>query len=171
MPGSNPETKPWVISKFFEYDLLSSTVLDVGPGFGTYSDLLKSNGLNIIIDAVEIWQPYIEKYSLSTKYREVFNKDIRNHDNFNYDVVIYGDILEHMSKDDAITVWENTSKSANNAVITIPIIHYPQGESEGNPYEAHIKDDWTHEEVLDTFSSIKEFWVGGETAAYWARFN
>lgn len=171
MPGSHPETKPWVVNKFIEFNLLSSNVLDVGPGFGTFSDVLKSNGYAGSIDAVEIWQPYIDKYSLNSKYNKIYNEDIRNWKNFNYDVVLYGDILEHMSKEDAILVWENTKKYAKNAVITIPIIHYPQGASEGNPYEEHVKDDWTHEEVIETFDSIIDSWVGVQTAAYWGRFN
>jgi len=59
---------------------------------------------------------------------------------------------------------------ARHALIAIPIIHFPQGEEYGNPFERHVKDDWTHQEVLDTFPYITEYTVGQVTGAYWAVF-
>lgn len=171
MPGSNPETKPWIVNKVISNNLLESSILDVGPGFGTYADVLHQNGFVGKIDAVEVWNPYIQKYSLNTKYKNVFNDDIRNWNDFNYDLIIYGDVLEHVSKDDAIEIWNKTSKYAKYAVIAIPIIHYPQGEYDGNPYEAHIKDDWSHEEMISTFNFINDYFIGTETGAYWAEFE
>lgn len=42
-------------------------------------------------------------------------------------------------------------------IVCIPIIHYPQGEFEGNPYEAHVKDDWSVEEFVSTFDNIVSY--------------
>ena len=45
-----------------------STILDVGPGEGTYYNLLNDYFTNM--DAVEVWEPYINQYNLRNKSRE-----------------------------------------------------------------------------------------------------
>jgi len=168
MGTSHPESRPWAVNQILSVD--PNFILDIGAGSGTYADALKENNYTGTIDAVEVWPQYIEKYFLKKKYRFVYNEDVRQFKNFDYDVVIFGDILEHMTKDEAIKVWEKVSSQADYALIAIPIIHYHQGEIDGNPYERHIKDDWTHEEVLDTFSNITSSWTGDVVGAYWAKF-
>lgn len=155
MPSSVPENKPWTLNKLFE--MSPKTILDVGAGNGTYVNLIKDIRKSVKIDAIEVWEPYIDLYELRLKYDNVFMKDVREHDDFAYDVVIFGDVLEHMSKEDAIAVWNKASKQAKYAIISIPIIHMPQGHEHGNPYEEHIKDDWTTEEVLESFSHISAY--------------
>lgn len=167
---SHPETKPWIMQKIKKYK--PKTILDVGAGSGTYADLLMQNRyIGAKIDAVEVWQPYIEEFRLNQKYRKVYDVDIRDFDRYNHDLVIFGDILEHMSLDDALKVWDTASKYCAHAVISIPIIHYHQGEINDNPYEVHVKDDWSHEEVLQMFSHINDSWQGEITGAYWANFR
>lgn len=169
MGTSHPETKPWILNKILENDVYK--ILDVGAGSGTYFDYFSSNGYQFKIDAVEIWKPYIEEFKLNNKYSRVYEADVRDHDNFNYDLVIFGDILEHMTKEEALDVWELASRSAKHAVIAIPIIHYHQHAINGNPYEEHVKEDWSHQEVLDTFPHIVDSWQGEITGAYWADFR
>lgn len=169
MGTSHPESRGWIIRKIRASK--ASTILDIGAGSGTYADALRRNGYNrAAVDALEVWVPYIEEFNLHSKYRNVFNEDVRLWDNFAYDVVIFGDILEHMSKKQAIQVWEKVSQQAKHAVIAIPIIHYHQDEINGNPYEKHVKDDWSHEEVLATFPHIIDHWQGNIVGAYWAKF-
>jgi len=168
MPTSHPETKPWIIEKIINSPI--ETVLDVGAGIGNYSDLLSAAGWSGKITALEVWEPYIEKYNLKEKYELVINLDVRNNTDYRYDLVIFGDILEHMTKEDAIKVWKSAGEQAKYAVIAIPTTHYPQGHLEHNPYEEHIKDDWTVEEVLNTFSNITDHWNGEVTGAFWAEF-
>jgi phospholipid N-methyltransferase len=169
MGTSHPESRPWVISQI--RSLKPKTILDVGAGSGTYQyEIFKSGYTRAKMDAIEVWEPYIEEYELEKKYSNVFNVDVREWNNFDYDLVIFGDILEHMSKEDALKVWENTSLQARCAIISIPIIHYHQGAINNNPYEEHVKDDWTSEEVLDSFSHIQKYWVGDVVGSYLAIF-
>jgi 2-polyprenyl-3-methyl-5-hydroxy-6-metoxy-1,4-benzoquinol methylase len=42
MPRSHPETKPWIIEKINSVQV--KTILDVGAGVGTYSNLLADAG-------------------------------------------------------------------------------------------------------------------------------
>lgn len=153
--NSMPEGKPYAIEKIVEINPI--TVLDVGAGRGTYATILYPYLPKTIFDAVEIWEPYINQFELNKKYRNIFITDVREHKNFKYDLIIFGDILEHMPMDDAIKVWENASKEANFGLISIPIIHMPQDEIDGNPYEIHEEEDWSTDLVLKKFHSIVEY--------------
>lgn len=166
MGTSHPETKPWIMEKIKSVG--AKSILDVGAGAGNYAEWLGKNGYAGDLDALEVWKPYIDKYELWKKYDNIFEADVREWDNFNYDVVILGDILEHMTKEEALDVWAAVALQAKYAVIAIPIIHYHQGELDGNPYEVHVKEDWSHEEVLNTFPGIADSWEGHITGAYWA---
>lgn len=141
-----------------------STVLDVGPGRGTYARVLAP--LSLTMDAVEIWQPYIARYQLRSKYRIVTVRDIRKWRKFDYDLVIFGDVLEHMTRAEALVVWARAKSQARWVMMSVPIIHYPQEASHGNPHEEHVQEhmqpadiradygpfvaDWTYE-VTGTF--------------------
>jgi len=170
MPYSDPANKPWTAEKIKEINPRS--VLDVGAGAGAYLDLIREHlGYEVYVEAVEVWEPYIKEFNLESRYGAVWNKDVREWKTFPYDLVIFGDILEHMTKEEAIELWDKVSKTARYAIISIPIIHYPQGHEHGNPYEEHVKDDWSSEEILETFSNIKEYKEFDITGVYIARFK
>jgi hypothetical protein len=126
----------------------SLRVLDVGAGCGTYSNLYRSR-LKGKWTGIEIWEPYVEKFQLTTKYDTLA---IENAMEFlahmatgSFDIIFIGDMLEHLTKADALIAlmhvvrllatdmhWEGL------AFVSVPIGSYPQGEYEGNPYEAHL---------------------------------
>lgn len=169
MPGSANEGKEYAAQFIINNNI--KTCLDVGPGWGTYSLLIKKYRYEIEqLDCVEIWAPYVEKYNLRDLYDNVYIDDIRKWNNFNYDLIILGDVLEHMSKEDAVMVWDKVKSSAKHAIISIPIIHLPQGEWDNNPFETHVKDDWSVSEVLDTFDGIKEHQVFPVVGVFLATF-
>jgi SAM-dependent methyltransferase len=170
MPYSDFDGKDEIVSWVRANDI--KTVLDVGAGAGTYAILFKENNITLKqIDGVEIWEPYLNRYVLKEHYTNIFLSDIRDWGDFTYDLVIFGDVLEHMSKEDAISLWDRTSKSAKYAIISIPIVHLPQGAWEGNHYEKHVKDDWTTSEVLDTFSNIVEYFEFDVIGVFFAIFT
>lgn len=169
MPGSSKENKSWMIDKIKE--IRPKTVLDVGAGNGNIADLIKDTFSDSIeIDGLEVWAPYIEDFNLRSKYRNVFNADARSFDSWNYDLVIFGDVLEHMKEQEARDLWAKASKYAKNIIITIPIIHYPQGEHFGNPYEIHQEEDWNTKRVLNAFPGIVNYKQFRVTGAYLAKF-
>lgn len=137
-----------------------NNILDIGAGSGTYYKLL-SPIKKFKWTAVEGWNSYIKEFNLSEMYDEIYNEDVRNFVwKEKYDLVIAGDILEHMSKQDAEILVEKILDNSNTLIISIPITHMPQEEINGNPYEFHVKDDWSHQEVLDAWGRyIKEFWI------------
>ena len=170
MPHSDGSTKPWSMEQILK--IQPKTILDCGTGSGIYSDLIRDQVRHECrLDGIEVWQPYIDEYLLEKKYDNLIKVDVREHNDFNYDLVIFGDILEHMSKEDALSLWDKVSKQAKYALIAIPIIHYPQGPAFGNPYEIHVKDDWSVAEVWDSFPYLIDHKVFDITAAFFAKFD
>jgi len=168
MPGSLPENKYIVVNWFNE--IKPRLILDIGPGKGTYSMLLrKCKPIEDIQKwtCVEIFEPYIEKYDLKSKYEHIINTDIKIVD-FNvlpkYDLIIAGDILEHLEKSEAICLIERLKKHTKNLIVSIPIVDYPQGPSEGNIYESHLCS-FTHEEMDILMQSYRK--LTGETLGYY----
>ena len=71
-----------------------------------------------------------------------------------FDLVIFGDVIEHMTRTDAIYCVNRLCSS--RALISIPIGECPQDPTEENPYEAHLAT-WETEEVLATFPVIDHY--------------
>jgi 2-polyprenyl-3-methyl-5-hydroxy-6-metoxy-1,4-benzoquinol methylase len=170
MGFSDPTNKPWTQEKIIE--LKPTTVLDVGAGQGVYLDLIRQGlGAGVIVNAVEVWQPYIDQFDLENRYDKLFAMDVRDLTNFAYDLVILGDVLEHMSEDSAVELWDRISQQARHAIISIPIIHYHQDAINGNPYEVHVEEDWNTERVLKTFKGIIEHKEFPVTGVFIAKFD
>ena len=169
MPYSHPENIEWVKEVLLK--LNPKTITDVGPGAGKYGSLIKEVLPESHTTCVEIWAPYVERFNLGEIYDSVVISDARIYQNWNCDLVILGDVLEHMSEEEALSLWHKISQIAKYALIAIPIIHYPQGASEGNPFEAHVDDHWTHERVIAAFPQITEQQVFGITGSYLANFS
>jgi cyclopropane fatty-acyl-phospholipid synthase-like methyltransferase len=167
MPMSSAEGKDWTRERV---TALASerpvSVLDIGPGVGTYAKLLAGEYVSRII-GVEIYEPYVTTYRLRDYYDEIILGDAREVELPAADVVILGDVAEHMTEADALRLWKRAGDAAARAVyLSIPIVHYPQGEIEGNPHEHHVVEDWNHEKVLASFDGIGEWWLGSEVGVY-----
>ena len=138
MPYSSVEGKGFV--RDFLADKWLLQIVDVGPGAGAYRELLR--GHDAWWTAVEIWAPYVTQFGLREKYNEVVISDVAWIDwdlLGNIDLVIFGDVLEHMKYEDASQVVARAVSRSKYVVIALPIIHYPQGTEMGNPYEAHVQ--------------------------------
>jgi hypothetical protein len=169
MPFSDVDTKPWSVAKIFGSN--PKRILDVGTGSGIWVQWLRFNGFDGIVNGIEIWEPYVERFNLRDQYSKLFVTDARTWTDYDYDVVILGDVVEHMSKDDAVALIDKIAGQARFALIAIPIVHFIQGPEYGNPYETHVKDDWSHKEMLATFPQIVDFAQFEETGAYWLEFE
>lgn len=137
MPWSADENRDWVLSHVRKTD----RVLDVGAGAGIWSDLLRPRVSEI--SAVEIFEPYIERFGLEQKYDKIYVGDFKDlvipYGYFN--TVILGDVLEHFEMEDALKVWEKSRLIAGpggKVLLSTPIVDWPQGPEEGNIHEAHL---------------------------------
>lgn len=145
-------------------------IWDMGAGEGTYRDLMWDDGPDSVWIAVEIWKPYIEEFELKRDYHMVINDDIRNYPfagvaDSQYDLAIFGDVLEHMPEDDARKLILEAKKYFRYILVSIPIVHAPQGEVNGNPYEAHLKH-WTFDEMHAAMGYCMAF-KGHTIGLYW----
>lgn len=152
MPRSLIEGKDWISQEVAS--LNPATLLDVGPGEGTYSDLLRGVTPGALWSCVEIFEPYVELFELRRKYDVVHIGDIRSFRwRTRYDVVILGDVLEHLTLADALRVWASAREHARYVVLSIPIVEYPQGAYCGNVHETHLQV-WSHESVIAHLDGI-----------------
>ncbi len=167
MPMSSSEGKSWTRDRVHALGSERPvSVLDIGPGVGTYAKLLAGQQLSRIT-GVEIWEPYVETYRLHEYYDEIILGDARTVDLPTADVVIIGDVAEHMTEADAVALWAKCCAAATRAAyLSIPIVHYPQHEIEGNPHEIHVDEDWNHERVLSSFEGIGAWELGSEVGVY-----
>ena len=127
-------------------------ILDVGAGCGNYYNLL-GNFYNKI-DAVEIFEPNIKNYELENKYRKVYNIDICNFKYDFYDIIIFGDIIEHLSVKEAQDVLKYAFERCEEMIVAVPYM-CEQGEYGGNVYEIHKQDDLTKENILERYPMLK----------------
>ena len=156
MPKSNYGCKRWSKAMLTALNNIAplKRIIDVGPGIGTYTSF-RQPGQQWV--GVEVWAPYVRTYELEKKYDQVVVADIRYLDWSQFtpvDVVIFGDILEHMAKEEAVKVVDRALRVARVALISVPVVESIQDELEGNPFERHVKTDWTNEEVWNTFPDI-----------------
>lgn len=142
-------------------------ICDIGPGQGTYYHILKEDIPESHWTGVEAFMPYINQFNLTHFYDVIKNKDIRRFiPTEEYDLVIAGDVLEHMTKEQAIEVVNKFKPLCKFFLISIPIIHWPQAAINNNPFEVHVKDDWSDAEIRETFDNILYSFVGSHIGVY-----
>jgi len=175
MPTSDAEGKDWSLERFRFH--LPNTVTDVGPGEGTYARLFRPEHEGVWWTAVEIFRPYIRMYKLkSTKTRQMYDEihvdDVRESEGhlFHRDLVIFGDVLEHVERDDAVALLERTvAAGAWNILVSVPIVESVQGEVDGNPHEAHLHqwDPDDMDQVLAGLDGRVESMRGSTLGVWW----
>jgi len=175
MPTSDAEGKDWSLEKFRYH--LPNTVCDVGPGEGTYAKLFRPVHEGVWWTGIEVHRPYIKKYRLnSTKTRRMYDElhveDVRESEShlFHRDLVIFGDVLEHVERDDAVALLQRAEAAgAWNILVSVPIVDSPQGEVDGNPHEAHLHQ-WDADDmdaVLAGLGGKVETFRGGTLGCWW----
>lgn len=147
-----------------------ATVVDIGAGAGAYARLMRPAHAGHWT-AVEAWEPYAGRFDLVDHYNEIRIADARDlgPDAFAADLVIAGDVLEHMTHDEARQLLARIRAAAGNLIVSVPILHLDQDAVYGNPFERHI-DHWTFEQMLaELGDGVTETWHGNVLAYYWWR--
>ena len=149
MPLSRPECIPRVINYIWETN--PSSLLDIGCGYGGMGVLFRQvmdvrwgrvdkKDWKTIIDGVEIngayrnpcWDVY--NYMTIADIREVLPSFRK------FDVIFFGDVLEHFKKEDALDLIKVACNLGKSVIITTPQ-NFSGNEAEaerfGNPNEEH----------------------------------
>jgi hypothetical protein len=166
MPYSYTLYKEEVKEHFLKNLVKRIRILDVGPGCGTYSHLLKEHFPNM--DAIEIFANYIEQFDLNSKYNKVILGDIREFDFRYYDYIIMGDVLEHLSVKDAQQVIKRIQDLDILCLIAVPY-NYEQGTYMDNVHETHLQPDLTPEIFLERYPMMKLL-VGDDKYGYYINY-
>jgi len=159
MGTSNWQQIPFCIEAL--RDISPYRVLDIGVGFGRWGILVREfcdewrhrhhreNWL-VHIEGIEIFPKNVEDYHLIF-YNAIHIGDaaeILAEMNQIWDVIIFGDVLEHWPRNIAEQVLSRANKLADYILINIPLgPGWERMSMYGNPYEEH-KSFWNLDELL-----------------------
>lgn len=166
MPLSTADGRGWV------YDRIAQTtapvILDIGAGEGTYSNLARHLRLDAEWIAVEIHEPYVERFLLESKYDVIVVADARRFRPHQEPyVVLMGDVLEHMPREDAVELIEWHLQHADEIMVSVPIVYSPQEACHGNDHEEHLYH-WQFHEMASLLPGCETF-EGALVGRYWWR--
>lgn len=128
-----PYTSPWIIRQHLHN---ARTILDVGCGDGAL--MAKVNlDKKYNVTGVDLYQPYLKKADKRNVYKKLLVSDLRNlkFNNKSFDVVLASQVIEHLSKRDALKLIKKLENIARSKVI----ITTPNGYVKYDPFE--VKDD------------------------------
>ena len=170
MPYSSPAGKRKLFEYIYSRVPISSKILDVGAGSGIYHEMLSRNGYDNM-DAIEAFPNYILDFYLRDKYNNVYQINALDFDysKGDYDLVILGDILEHLSEEDARILLDKIFPYAKTIVVSVPY-NSIQGTEYGNKLEIHLQPELTKEkfkELCPEFTCIADETIGEYHVGMW----
>jgi hypothetical protein len=144
------------ILSFFNYIKSDvNTILDVGVGAGKFGTMWGEHvNPHVDMQGIEICGPYFKRFhdTYVKYYSEVHNEDITscfNRPEIKFDLVIFGDVLEHLRRSEALDVLDFFIYRCKYMLCVFPI-RAPQNPAdvEGYFHEAHISslcvEDFDH---------------------------
>lgn len=137
------------------------SVLDIGFGFGKWAFLIRDtfdvmvaqhfvkNDWKIHITGVEPFEKCITSIQKEL-YNEIIKDDIRNITDKlgQYDLIIMGDVIEHLERDEAKDLLKKLFEHTNNIIVSTPLGFMPQADWAGNKYEIH-RSGWQPEDFSE----------------------
>lgn len=147
------------------------SILDIGCGFGMWGFLsrmyldvaeerVQPETWRTRIDGIELFEPYIQSHQRAL-YSSIRIGDIRALAGLvdRYDLIIAGDVIEHLDKPDGERVIEQLYDKADKALlVNIPLGEgWEHPERHGNPGELHrsqwyIEDFYPYPSITETFT-------------------
>lgn len=164
MPFSAKQNRTWAARHVIA--ARPRLILDIGPGAGAYSELLRPLLPHTAFHGIEAWEPYVDKYDLLTKYDAITIADVRQYQfpRGNYTVIL-GDVLEHMPEADGRALIATIKANAKHLLLSVPVLHKEQGATFGNPYERHVRH-WRASELNKLMGDCPSA-IGNVLARYW----
>lgn len=120
--------------------LQPKNVLDIGAGAGKYATLLRRACPGAFVTAVELDTEYIERFKLAEKYDEVRRvnaEQLLTEVDTDYDLVIFGDVIEHLRKSVGVDLLNFFVYRSKRILVVFPL-RARQGSVDGRSQEAHI---------------------------------
>lgn len=162
MGTSNWQNIPFCVEVLMK--IAPRRVLDVGVGFGRWGIIVREFCENWYgRELQKDWEIYIEGIEAFPKcitdYHHQFYDKIHIGDaaeivptlEGQWDVIIFGDVLEHFTKEDGLKLLNYSLNISDYVMVNVPLGHeWLQDEKYNNPYERHLSK-WTAEE-FQTFA-------------------
>lgn len=147
-------------------DLNNKNILDIGTEKGQWGKYFRSICSPNRLDGIEAYTPYIEQYNLSSIYDNIYNIDIVNfHTDVIYDIIIMGDVLEHLNVGNAYLVLNELKKIGKETYIIVPYNYY-QEEFDNNKYQIHIQDDLDEGVMRSRYPQLQLVWGNAFKGCY-----
>lgn len=131
-------------------------ILDVGCGAGAYGKLF-ADCPNIHLHALDATD-YRKEFELDKYYESFTQADMRDLDKLkslgDFDLVIFGDVLEHVNVKDAQAVLATAETFADYILVAVPYEYEQVGEN-GNHYQDHLQPDLTPRIVNERYPKLK----------------
>jgi hypothetical protein len=123
-------------------------VLDIGIGYGKwgvllreYTDIWNGNYFDhkVQIDGIEVYLRYITLLQKEIYDNIHYGSVVDVLPNLaHYNIVMWGDCIEHLTKEDGHRVLSTLKKDHGVSFVTTPRKFMPQGKVYGNPHETHV---------------------------------
>ncbi|KAF5078552.1 hypothetical protein DSECCO2_138300 [anaerobic digester metagenome] len=154
--GLSPdEGKPAILGHILENIRKDAKILDVGFGSGVYGKLLRAFYYQNI-DGVDVYDKNIHEMGLNKIYDNIFIENIMDFHFEHYDLIIMGDVLEHIELESAKELLKGFIEDDKCSVLIVSIPYeYEQGELYGNPHEKHLQDEVTAEYMKKHYPYLK----------------
>jgi hypothetical protein len=124
-------------------------ILDVGFGSGLIGRLLSQYGFKCI-NGVDAYGGELTP-CIKEPYRNIYISDILDFEFTHYDLIIMGDVMEHLTLDESrILLNEFTNGKCDHLLISVPY-NLPQAPSKKNPFDEHKQPDITREYMEKNF--------------------
>lgn len=136
----------WVRNNFD----MDASVLDVGACDGIWQALLPEYDM----DAVEAFKPNADRIRKHNIYMNVYCTEIKDYEYDWYDLIIFGDVIEHMDVETAQAVLNYAYPRCKDMIVAVPYL-YEQDEIYGNPYEKHLQPDLTAELFAERYPGFE----------------
>ena len=108
-----------------------------------------SKGLNVRIDAIEVFPEYIKDIHHNI-YDNIYIQEAINAlgemSDQSYDLILAIDVLEHFSKEDGHRFLDELLRVGQNIIVSTPKLTFTLDALFGNPYEIH-KTEWSAHEL------------------------
>lgn len=166
MPNARPYTIPFVCKWFQDKNVKDiKNILDIGCGFGKWgflarlyiqiwdSKLTKEKYRNwrdnLRVDAIEIFEDYITDLHRLI-YNNIYIGDMRKliEEVGKYDLIIMGDVLEHVSFKDGLEFLKKAREKARWIIVAMPDYFVKGHPNMGNEAEIHCHI-WADSEFPD----------------------
>src|SRR5262245_7664124 len=137
--GSIATLRPYVLQQVRV--IAPATVVDFGAGRGLMGQLCRDVlGTDARLNAVEGCPSTVTLLQGSGTYNRVDHALINDWVKANrepFDLAIFGDVLEHLTRRQAFSAVTETLRFARNVVVNVPLRNLQQDGMEANPLEEH----------------------------------